>query len=105
LLSLFAVLHSVVARPAFKRHWTRIVPREAERSTCVLLSSACLIALFALWQPLGGAVWSAQNPVVHAALYALFAAWGLVLFSTFMINHSRPVRSQAGGVAPRPSRR
>ena len=92
LLSLFAVLHSVMARSAFKRHWTRIVPREAERSTYLLLLSACLIALFALWQPLGGVIWSRQNPVGQAALYALFAAWGLVLVSTFMISHLRPVR-------------
>jgi hypothetical protein len=94
LLSLFAVLHSVMAR-------TRIVPREVERSTHVLFASACLITLFALWQPLRGVVWNAQDPV-QSALYALFAlAWGLVLVSTFMINHFRPVRSQEGVVAPR----
>src|SRR5690606_5677479 len=62
LLSLFAVQHSVMARPAFKRRWTRIVPDEAERSTYVLLSSVCLIVLFAFWQPLGGVVWSVQDP-------------------------------------------
>jgi hypothetical protein len=102
LLSLFAVLHSVMTRPAFKRRWTRIVPQEAERSTYVLFASVCLIALFALWQPLGGVVWGVQDPV-QAALYALFAlAWGLVLVSTFLISHFRSVRSQAGVVAPSP---
>ena len=88
LLALFAVQHSLMARPAFKRQWTRIVPQEAERSTYVLLSSVCLIALFAFWQPLGGVVWSVQDPVGRAVLYALFAlGWGLVLVSTFLINH------------------
>ena len=88
LLSLFAVQHSVMARPAFKRRWTQIVPQPAERSTYVLFSSACLIALFAFWQPLGGVVWSVQDPVGQTALYALFAlGWGLVLVSTFLINH------------------
>lgn len=88
LLSLFAVQHSVMARPAFKRLWTRIVPEAAERSTYVLFSSLCLIALFAFWQPVGGVVWSVQDPVGQAALYGLFAfGWGLVLVSTFLINH------------------
>jgi protein-S-isoprenylcysteine O-methyltransferase Ste14 len=88
LLALFAVQHSVMARPAFKRQCTRIVAREAERSTYVLFSSVCLIVLFAFWQPLGGVVWSVQEPVGRGVLYALFAlGWGLVLVSTFLINH------------------
>jgi methanethiol S-methyltransferase len=88
LLSLFAVQHSVMARPAFKRQWTRVVPPAAERSTYVLLSSVCLIVLFAWWQPLGGLVWSVQDPVGRTVLYALFAlGWGLVLASTLLINH------------------
>jgi protein-S-isoprenylcysteine O-methyltransferase Ste14 len=88
LLSLFAVQHSVMARPAFKRAWTRVVPSEVERSTYVLFSSLALILLFALWQPLGGVVWDVQNPVGWALLYAAFAfGWGLVLVSTFLINH------------------
>jgi len=61
LLALFAVQHSGMARPAFKRWWTRIVPEPAERSTYVLLSSVLLAALFAWWQPLGGVIWEAQG--------------------------------------------
>lgn len=88
LLALFAIQHSVMARPAFKRRWTRLVPPPAERSTYVLFSSLALLALFALWQPLGGVVWDVAAPAGRAVLYGLFAlGWLLVLVSTFLINH------------------
>ena len=88
LLSLFAVQHSVMARPWFKEWWTRYVPKPAERSTYVLFSSLALILLFVAWQPLGGVVWSVVDPVGRAVLWGLFAfGWGLVLVSTFLINH------------------
>jgi len=88
LLGLFAVQHSVMARPAFKRWWTRIVPEPAERSTYVLFSSLALIALFALWQPIGGVVWNVENTFGRALLIGACAfGWGLVLVSTFLINH------------------
>ena len=88
LLAVFAVQHSVMARPGFKRVWTRIIPKPAERSTYVLLSSLALIALFRLWQPMGGVVWNIEQPVLRAVLYGLFAlGFLLVLISTFLINH------------------
>jgi methanethiol S-methyltransferase len=88
LLAVFAVQHSVMARPAFKRMWTRIVPQPAERSTYVLFSSVALIVLFRLWQPMGGVVWNIEQPVLRAVLYGLFAlGFLLVLVSTFLINH------------------
>jgi methanethiol S-methyltransferase len=88
LLGLFAVQHSVMARPAFKRWWTRIIPQPAERSTYVLFSSLALIALFALWQPMGGEIWNVEDPAGRVALYSLFVwGWSLVLVSTFLINH------------------
>jgi methanethiol S-methyltransferase len=88
LLGLFAIQHSVMARPAFKRWWTRIIPREAERSTYTLLSSVALIVLFAFWEPIGGTVWSVQSPLAQALIYVAYAfGWGLVLVSTFLINH------------------
>jgi hypothetical protein len=68
LLALFAIQHSVMARPAFKRWWMRFVPEPAERSTYVLLSSLALIALFAFWRPLGGVVWSIVDPFSVAVL-------------------------------------
>lgn len=88
LLLLFAVQHSVMARPWFKRGWTRIVSKPAERSTYVLLSSVALLFLFWQWRPIGGVVWSIENPTIRIALYALCATgWLLVLSSTFLINH------------------
>ena len=88
LLSIFAVQHSVMARPAFKAWWTKIVPKAAERSTYTLLSSLCLILLFYYWQPMGGIIWQVEGAVGQAILYSLFGfGWALVLVSTFLINH------------------
>jgi methanethiol S-methyltransferase len=88
LLTLFATQHSVMARPAFKQFWLRIVPGEAERSTYVLAASAALAALFVYWRPMPQLVWVAESGVTAASLHLLsWAGWGLVLASTFLINH------------------
>jgi protein-S-isoprenylcysteine O-methyltransferase Ste14 len=88
LLGLFAVQHSVMARPTFKKWWTQIIPKEAERSTYMLFSNLALIALFLFWEPIGGTIWDVQNPVGQAVLYAVFGiGWLIVLGSSFAINH------------------
>ena len=88
LLGLFALQHSVMARPAFKRAWTRVVPEAAERSTYVLLSSLALIALFAFWRPMGGVIWELTSLAATGTMYVLYGTgWSLLLYTTFLINH------------------
>ena len=88
LLGIFAVQHSVMARPWFKRAWTRLVPDAAERSTYVLFSSVALILVFAFWQPLGGVIWNVKESALRTVLYFMFGlGFGIVLVSTFLINH------------------
>jgi protein-S-isoprenylcysteine O-methyltransferase Ste14 len=88
LLTVFALQHSVMARPAFKRWWTQIVPEPAERSVYVLASSVALGLLFWQWRPIGGVVWQVDQPVARTALFGLCGAgWLLVLVTTFLINH------------------
>jgi protein-S-isoprenylcysteine O-methyltransferase Ste14 len=88
LLTLFGVQHSIMARPAFKRWWTRIVPPSVERSTFVLATFVVLSLIFWQWRPLPTPVWSVQNPVASGVLFAVgIAGWLIVLVSTFLIDH------------------
>ena len=87
LLVLFAVQHTVMARPWFKRRWTRLVPGPAERASFVLAASLVLALLFWLWRPVGGTVWHLPGPGTDA-LWAVYAAgWALAVSSTFLISH------------------
>ena len=88
LLGLFAVQHSVMARPVFKRWWTRLVPKTIERSTYVLLSSLVLLVLFWQWRTIPAVIWDVAWPLGRIVLWAVFwVGWALVLAATFMINH------------------
>ncbi len=88
LLGVFAIQHSVMARPGFKKWWTKIVPPHLERSNYVLLSSLILILLFWQWRPLPDTIWLVETEFGSYLLIGLFwVGWGIVLLSTFMINH------------------
>lgn len=109
LLGLFAVQHSGMARRGFKAFWTRVlVPKAVERSTYLLLTSLCLIALFAFWRPMPETVWSVESEALGKVLVGVsLAGWGLVLVATFLISHFemfglQQVYLHAKGEAPSP---
>ena len=88
LLGAFAIQHSVMARPGFKKHWTKIIPEAIERSTYVLLASLLLILLFWQWRAMPNEVWNVENQFGSLVLQALFwLGWVLVLASTYIIDH------------------
>ncbi len=88
LLTLFALQHSIMARPAFKRWWTKVIPQPIERSTYVLATNFVMILLFWQWRPITGIVWKTENHTLVLILWVLFAlGWIIVFLSTFMINH------------------
>ncbi|MFC1772258.1 methanethiol S-methyltransferase [Pseudomonadota bacterium] len=88
LLTAFALQHSIMARPAFKRAWAKIIPEPAERSTYVLASTLMLGGIVYFWQPLGGVLWQVTAPVAIGILYGLFAiGWGILFLASFQINH------------------
>ena len=88
LLLLFALQHSIMARPGFKKWWTKIIPEQLERSTYVVLASLCLMLMMWQWQPIGGIVWSTGNAVMKNILLIIhLVGWSIVFVSTFLINH------------------
>jgi len=88
LLGVFAIQHSAMARPAFKRWERRFIPQPIERSTYVLMASLALVLLFWQWQPLGGVIWQIEDEAARVALRVVFwTGWLTVLATTFLIDH------------------
>jgi protein-S-isoprenylcysteine O-methyltransferase Ste14 len=88
LLGLFAIQHNLMARPWFKKWWTKFIPHSVERSTFVLFASLLLIFLYWQWRPIPSVVWNIGSVAGHSIMQALFwIGWLTVLLSTFMINH------------------
>jgi protein-S-isoprenylcysteine O-methyltransferase Ste14 len=88
LLVIFALQHNVMARPWFKAAWTKVVPKQLERSMFVLLASAALAFMFWQWRPLTGVIWEVENAAIANTLVGVsLLGWGLVLFATFLIDH------------------
>lgn len=88
LLGVFAAQHSVMARPAFKRWWTRVVPQVIQRSTYVLASNLVLALLFWQWRPIPAVIWDVTTPAVRIGFHVLFwLGWAIALTSTFLISH------------------
>ena len=91
LLSVFAIQHSVMARPGFKRIWTRLIPKSAERSTYVLLSSFALVLIYALWRPITGVIWDQKRN--HLGRGPSGRSLGWLAYRPDIDLHDRPLRS------------
>ena len=108
-LSLFAVQHTIMARPAFKRWWTRYVPEPLERTVFVAVTCAILIGLVVAWRPLPGVVWSVDGVAALAIHGVFWLGWGIVLLATFLIDHFelfgvKQVLAHAFGRARKPTK-
>lgn len=88
LIALFGISHSVMARPSFKRWWTRIIPKELERSSYVLVACLLILLLCLEWRPIPNIIWDASGSILGTVLWIGFwLGWGIVLISTYLINH------------------
>lgn len=88
LIGLFGAQHSIMARPTFKRWWTRIVPEPIERSSYVLATNIVLALLFWQWRPITGVVWDIDSIPIRNTIWAFFAlGWALVFVATLLLNH------------------
>ncbi|MBV1927739.1 MAG: hypothetical protein KUG62_11310 [Rhodobacteraceae bacterium] len=88
LISLFGLVHSIMARPGFKRMWTRVVPPAAERATYVLQSSLLLALVFHQWQPINATIWHVEGGMSYAILAVFYLGLGIIVLATFLLGHS-----------------
>ncbi|MCA8981021.1 MAG: isoprenylcysteine carboxylmethyltransferase family protein [Planctomycetes bacterium] len=86
-LALFAVQHTIMARTAFKRWWTKIIPAQLERSTFVLITCAILLGMVWQWRAMPGTVWAVEGTLAHVLTGIALVGWAVVLLSTFLIDH------------------
>lgn len=88
LIVLFGLSHSIMARPWFKKHWTKLVPPPIERSTYVMVANLFTVLLMWQWRGIDITIWDVQQPVARLFLWALFAVgWLLVPAASLMIDH------------------
>lgn len=88
LLGAFAVQHTIMARPWFKKRWTTIIPKPIERSTYVLVASLLLLLMYWQWRPMPQLFWHFDNGILRFVLHALSAlGWCVVLYASFLIDH------------------
>lgn len=87
LVALFGIQHTIMARPRFKRWLTQFVPAPIERTVFMFVTCAIFALMFTQWRPIGIELWSLEAPWSHVVLGVAFAGWGLVLLSTFLIDH------------------
>ena len=104
LIAIFGLQHSVMARPAFKAGWTKLVPRSVERSTYVLAAAIALALLLGYWHPIDGVIWDLRGTAAEPVLWAIFGiGWAVLLISTFLINHFELFGMQQAWLHGRPS--
>jgi len=87
LLAVFAIQHSIMARPAFKRWWTGIIPEAAERTTFVMVTNVLFLVLYWQWRPMPEVVWSVDAGAANALWVLFWIGWAIAFLSTFMIDH------------------
>lgn len=86
LFAVFGAQLSGMARPGFKRRWTRFVPAEIERSTDVLLASAPLLLRYWQWRTMPAIIWDVRPQPARLVLWTLFwLGWATVFVSSFMV--------------------
>lgn len=105
----WGVQHSVMARPAFKRRLTSVIPAASERVTYCLASGVTLAAVCALWQPIDGVVWHVTSqPWANVLTATSLVGWGFLLAASFAIDHfelfglAQVFRSALGRPTPKP---